>query len=1100
MAGFYLYSGNRQEQLMEKLAEIIRHPLPNPLEKEYIMVQHAGIKRWLSMQLSQLNGVVANTEFQFPNQTLNMAYQAVLPDFRVPGEKEDIQWNIFKLLKTLPDSEDFAILKTYRDANSDQNTFSIAGLLADLFDQYQVYRPEMIESWEDESEMHWQAQIWRMLPREIRENRKQQMLIAYRNKVDRKEAIDHSKLPVRLTVFGVSYITPYHLEVLKGLSQLIDIHFFFLNPCQYYWGDLISEPRIQKILYQRPGYSIDDLHLETGNPLLSSWGRYGQEFFRLLYEKELTDQPEEYVETPLDRGSLLNQIQTDILDLLDPTAEIEPPTGGLLDDSISLHSCHSRMREVEVLKDQMLKKLSDPNLNPSDIVVMTPEIEAYAPLIQAVFSTNPKDPHYIPYSIADRVILKESMVIRFFLDLLTVHKKRFTIAEVLSLFESAAIQKKFELSERDLDQVQSWLEKVNIRWGIDGAFRSSTGVPATFENTWRFGIDRILTGIAIPGDNHLLIEEKSDGSDILPFNDLEGSNALIFGHFLDYFEELTGLIQSSERQLNIPKTIKVWKQTLEDIFNRFFAQDPAWEEEFTILYEALEKLLQYEKQLDKDFTVDIDVIHSFLEKEFSSVSQKKGFMGYGITFCSMKPMRSIPFKVIAMLGMNDKSFPRIDHKVSFDLSGDAPRLGDRSSKQEDRYLFLETLISAREKLYISYTGQSVKDNSPLAPSTLVTELLRYLEQGYLNEAEMSQIIVKHPLQAFNPIYFSNKNQSLFSYSDKNRAAAEQLLKLEKQPHIFQKMTLPKPEESFFTVSIEELVRFFDTPVKSIYNKRLNVYLDEEGELAKENEPFSLNNLEKYIVQDEILKTLINKEDAAHTARLIKSKGVLPHALPGEICYENTAEQMHIFFNQIQDQISEEQLDPYFYDIQIGDFRLTGEIRSARQNGLFNMRPSGVKPKDRLRSWLEHLVINYQKPDHYPLNSILIGFNTKQSSCEIYQTEPIEEPRPYLESLMEIYKRGLCEPLPFFPSAADAYIKGCLKSKSSDETEIQEKGLSEARIKLDGNKKCYSEFKSNPYAVHYFKSSSTVLEMDFIDLTTAILQPAVEHQILLEEEK
>lgn len=567
MAGFYLYAGNRQEKLIEQLAEVVSQPLARPLDKEYMMVQHAGIKRWVSMQLAQMNGVVANTEFLFPNQMLNLAYQNIIPEFDHLWEKEEIQWNIFKILQSLPDSEDFKAIQSYQKANSDLNTFRIAGMMADLYDQYQIYRPEMIMKWEEGEDNHWQAQIWRMLPEHIRQSGKPFILQTYQKQIENGRLNPNARLPERLTIFGVSYVPPYHLEVLKGLSQLIDVHFFFLNPCQHYWGDILTDKRIRNILFQRPGYTQDELYLETGNPLLSSWGQYGQDFFRLIYENQLTDQPETYIKTPLDKSSLLNRLQNDILDLEDPTQNMEEPTGKMLDDSLKIHSCHSRMREVEVLKDQLLKLLSDEKYNPSDILVMTPEIEEYAPLIQAVFTDDPAEEQFIPFSIADRVILKESAVIRFFLELLTFHKKRFTINDVFALFESEAIRDKFEITPHDQELVQSWIEQVNIRWGIDAKFRSNSGVPATPENTWQFGIDRILTGFAIPGDTQHLVEEHSDHSNILPFNDIEGSNAFIFGRFLDYFENLKNLIEPGDIQITENKSLKEWKVCLESILS-----------------------------------------------------------------------------------------------------------------------------------------------------------------------------------------------------------------------------------------------------------------------------------------------------------------------------------------------------------------------------------------------------------------------------------------------------------------------------------------------------------------------------------------------------
>lgn len=488
------------------------------------------------------------------------------------------------------------------------------------------------------------------------------------------------------------------------------------------------------------------------------------------------------------------------------------------------------------------------------------------------------------------------------------------------------------------------------------------------------------------------------------------------------------------------------------------------------------------------------MITSYLEKEFSAVSQKKGFLGYGVTFCSMKPMRSVPFKVICMMGMNDKAFPRVDRQVSFDLSADLPKLGDRSAKMEDRYLFLETLISAREKLYISYIGQSIKDNSPLAPSTLVTELVRYLEQGYLPQTEIKQLLIKHPLQAFNPTYFNEKEPQLFSYSGENQQATIELSQAEKRKKLKQHLTLPEPDSSFYTLSIEDLVRFFENPTRFIYTKRLNVFFDNQSDIPEENEPFSLGHLEQYLIQDEILDGFIHQQDHQHTQKLIKAKGILPHDLPGELTYRNVFQTTDNFFHQIQEYLAEPLLKPYVYDLTIGKFRLSGEIRSARQNGLLNVRPSGVKTKDRLKSWLEHLVINLTRPEGYPLNSILIGFHKKESISEVYQTAPLSSPRSFLEPLLLLYEKGLQSPLPFFPRGAASFMSAYLKGKADDEEDVKLKKAATAAFKiLDSGFQGPGEIENNPYFYHYFQGQNIIEETDFPRLTQKILQPVFEHQ-------
>lgn len=1109
MSLFHIYSSNRQEILLDHLVEILRSPLPNPMATEYIMVQHQGIQRWLSIQLALKKGILANTRFLFPNEVVELAFKKVIPGYGKALGVEHLQWRLFEKLLTLPNDSAFDILRRYQGENREDSAFQLAGNLAALFDQYEMFRPEMLHQWEEGQEEHWQARLWRSLPEETRVSTKPFILTRFWEELSQHEP-PTGELPQRISIFGISYLPPLHLEVLKGLSRFVEIHFYFLNPCKYYWGDILSDKKTLQILSRKKGFSENELHLDRGNRLLSSFGQYGQDFFNLLFEKELTEEPDLFLPNPLsehlpERSSLLQQIQSDIYHLTEGGKSEEAQGNPLIldwqkDDSLRFHSCHSRMREVEVLQDQLLRIFQEANTAPEDVLVMTPEIEEYAPIIQAVFGNDPNDSNYVPYAIADRVFLQKSTIVQFFLNLLDMPKSRYTLPDVLAPFQSDSVKLRFQLEDTELDLIQRWLKAVNIRWGIDAAFRESKGVPPTYEHTWEFGIDRILTGFAIPGKEQTLIQERRTQEWILPFDDIEGSNALGFARFLDYFEALTQLVRPGEMNLLENLTLDEWAQRLENILTNFFAETPDWESELLTLRDAFDKLASIQTETEFGEKVNVDIIRSYLQSELSGILQQGGFLGHGITFCSMKPMRSVPFKVIVLLGMNDKAFPRIDRTVSFDLSGPYLR-GDRSVKGEDRYLFLEILLSAREKLYCSYIGQNIKDNTPLSPSTVLGELIDYVKETYPTAREReAKLITRHPLQAFNTAYFKGANSTLFSFSQENFQAAKTFSTAPQTVSQSLEQSLSEPDAAFFTLRIAELIQFFTNPAKYLFQHRLGIFLQAEESLPEENEPFQLDNLSSYLLEDSLIQAFMQEPEAdlaqkaENVQKLSRSKGELPHAIAGKLLFKGLEKQVTAVFTELQPFFADTPLEPYAYDIAVGKFRLRGTIYTAREGSLLRFRPSGIKFKDRFTSWLEHLILNYARPEGYPLVSTLIGTDKKANRLEIYRTEAIADAQAQLQTILEIYEKGLVQPLAFFPRSALAYMDEYQKFGSdTDETIKKAKAAQKALAIWQGDFNPFMESEENPYFSHCFAGLDLFAATDFEANVLELLKPAFENQ-------
>ncbi|MCX5905668.1 MAG: exodeoxyribonuclease V subunit gamma, partial [Deltaproteobacteria bacterium] len=724
-----------------------------------------------------------------------------------PYEPVNMTWDIMNIFPSLLNNPGFEILKAYLDdGRHDLKLFQLSERIADLYDQYLLFRPDMILRWDKGLDDCWQAKLWREI---VQRKGPIHRAALYQQFLQAMQAskIQFRNVHERISVFGISALPPFHIHILSAVSSVIDVNLFLMNPCREFWGDIVSEREMNRFTTRQKGKDVlpEDLYLETGNRLLSSMGALGREFFRMIGDVD-------YEETPdfADPGeaTLLSAIQSDILNLRERSKgdEIVAHEG---DDSIKVHSCHSSFREIEVLQDSLLALFqNNPDIQPDDVLVMIPDIELYAPFIQAVFSIPSDDPRWIPFTIADRGLLSESSIIDTFLRILDLAGSRYTASSVLDILESEIVRSKFSLAEEDLELIHHWIRQNGIRWGIDAENKEMLDLPAFPWNTWRAGLDRMLLGSAMPAsdDNNLFMG-------IVPFNDIEGGNTEVLGGFLKFVETLFRIVASLEEE----RTLVEWMDFLLDALNAFFSDDENYLRDIQAIRRVIHELSEIQTSSGFDKKISFDVIKAWLRQNLKDIGLGAGFLTGGVTFCTILPMRSIPFKVICLIGMNDDSYPRQSRPLGFDLMAQSPRIGDRSRRKDDRYLFLEAMLSAREKLHISYVGQSMKDNSPRPPSVLVSELLDYIEEGF-GEAVRERIVIHHRLQAFSPAYFSGGG-GLFSYSGENLRAAQSALSGRKEPSEYISSNLSEPEEEWKMINLESLFHFFTKPARFLLQNR-----------------------------------------------------------------------------------------------------------------------------------------------------------------------------------------------------------------------------------------------------------------------------------------
>ncbi|ENE3041561.1 exodeoxyribonuclease V subunit gamma [Escherichia coli] len=1068
-----VYHSNRLD-VLEALMEFIveRERLDDPFEPEMILVQSTGMAQWLQMTLSQKFGIAANIDFPLPASFIWDMFVRVLPE--IPKEsafnKQSMSWKLMTLLPQLLEREDFTLLRHYLTDDSDKRKlFQLSSKAADLFDQYLVYRPDWLAQWETGhlvgglgEAQAWQAPLWKALveytdelgqPRWHRAN-------LYQRFIETLESATTCPpgLPSRVFICGISALPPVYLQALQALGKHIEIHLLFTNPCRYYWGDIKDPAYLAKLLTRQRRHSFEDRELplfrdsenagqlfnsdgeqDVGNPLLASWGKLGRDYIYLLSDLESSQELDAFVDVTPD--NLLHNIQSDILELenravagvnieefsrSDNKRPLDP-----LDSSITFHVCHSPQREVEVLHDRLLAMLEeDPTLTPRDIIVMVADIDSYSPFIQAVFGSAPAD-RYLPYAISDRRARQSHPVLEAFISLLSLPDSRFVSEDVLALLDVPVLAARFDITEEGLRYLRQWVNESGIRWGIDDDNVRELELPATGQHTWRFGLTRMLLGYAMES-------AQGEWQSVLPYDESSGLIAELVGHLASLLMQLN----IWRRGLAQERPLEEWLPVCRDMLNAFFLPDAETEAAMTLIEQQWQAIIAEGLGAQYGDAVPLSLLRDELALRLDQERISQRFLAGPVNICTLMPMRSIPFKVVCLLGMNDGVYPRQLAPLGFDLMSQKPKRGDRSRRDDDRYLFLEALISAQQKLYISYIGRSIQDNSERFPSVLVQELIDYIGQSHylpgdeaLNCDESEARVKAHLTCLHTRMPFDPQNYQLGerqSYAREWLPAASQAGKAHSE--FVQPLPFTLPE----TVPLETLQRFWAHPVRAFFQMRLQVNFRTEDSEIPDTEPFILEGLSRYQINQQLLNVLVEQDDAERLFRRFRAAGDLPYGAFGEIFWETQCQEMQ----QLADRViaCRQPGQSMEIDLACNGVQITGWLPQVQPDGLLRWRPSLLSVAQGMQLWLEHLVYCASGG-----NGESRLFLRKDGEWR-FPPLAAEQALHYLSQLIEGYREGMSAPLLVLPESGGAWLKTCYDAQN-DAMLDDDSTLQKARTKF-----------------------------------------------------
>lgn len=896
--GLVVLHSNRMEMLRDSLVHWLNGNPLDPLEIDVIAVQSNGIAQWLRGALARSGGAVgpgiaAALDTPMPSRLMWGLYRRVLGGDVVPQssplDEQPLTWRLMRLLGSVMDEREvYAPLRGFLSDDDDlRKRYQLAQRLADLFDQYQVYRADWLADWQTgddhlsgprgprplDADQLWQPALWRDILADVgpeaseagRANVHARFVDTLRHWPSGSERPD---LPRRIVVFGVSSLPRQTLEALIEASAWTQVLVCVHNPCEYHWADIVEGRALLRSVrrhqQRRPGHppqlDTDDLHAHA-HPLLASWGRQGRDYIALLEELEhetasgtghvgtrLQEVRVVPVFTEVESSCMLGRLQDDIRGLRSlPEIIDEERVAAPEDRSFRFHVAHGAMREVEVLHDQLLAAFdADPSLQPDDVIVMVPDIEKYAPHIEAVFGLHgPEDERHIPYFIVDRGPGQVNTVVDAIERLLALPVARMSVGELLDLLDIAAVRQRFGLQEDDIAVLRDWIDGANVRWGLDAGHRQALGLELATDlagiHTWMFGLRRMLLGYAT-GD-------ADDWNGIVPFGDVAGLEARLVGTLSEVLERLIHHC----RLFTQPASPAQWAGRLRDLMDDFLSP-PDDIASYTIeqLTQALDSWLEEcdASGFEEPLTLHVAGRHWLSCLQASGMAQR--FASGAVTFATLMPMRAIPFRHVCLMGMNDGEYPRSRTPAHFDLMEKDYRPGDRSRRDDDRYLFLEALLSARDCFYVSWEGRSIVDNRERPPSVLVGQLRDHLRAAWRTADGgdvLAQITTEHPLQAFSQRYFRDASAGahLFTYAREWRSPAG----TPGQP-VGGSSVLLTPLVRDEPLGFAELGAFLQHPVREFFKERLQVR-HEEGDSVADQETFLPDGLDVWALNDTLLK-------------------------------------------------------------------------------------------------------------------------------------------------------------------------------------------------------------------------------------------------------
>ncbi len=1039
----YLHRAERADRLVTALGDLLSNPLPDPFATEIISVPTRGVERWLSQGLAQRlgtapdrsDGVCAGVDFPSPRRLVARALAGSTDEEDIdPWQPHRAVWPLLRVIDGCRGEPWAALLWHYLGANGRSagallragRRWSTARHLAGLFATYAAARPTMIDSWSlghdvDASgsllpaDRAWQAELWRRLSSELGvpspAERVQAALARLRLEPD------SSDLPARLSVFGATRLDPDHLLVLSTLAEHRDVHLWLAHPSPTLWASVQAAPDRNGLgapqVLRRAGDSTEAL---VRHRLLAYLGRDVRELQLALgsITPHATDLQHGALEPS--QQTLLGWLQSDIAANCPIRPLDERPRLDCSDRSVQFHACHGPDRQVEVLREVLVGLLADDaTLEPRDIVVMCPDIETFAPLIAASFGLDTPEAqaehpgHRLRVRLADRSLRQLNPLLALVSRLVSLADSRVEISALLDLCAAPPVARKFHFSQDDLERLHDLVPRAGVRWGFDAAHRRRFQMGEFRQNTWSAGMERLLLGVTMDESGQHFIGTT------LPLDDVDAGDVDLVGRLAELVARVSLLIEACHATQPLTAWVELFKRAIEQLA----AVPPADSWQLSHAYQQLGELALASDQAG-DIALSLAEVSALLSDAFRGRASRANFRTGTLTVCTMLPMRSVPHRVVCLLGVDDGVFPRRPPPDGDNLLADDEWIGDHDVRSEDRQLLLDAIMSARERLVVIFAGCDPRSGAAIPPAVPIGELLDSLDTTARTEdgePVRSKIITQHPLQPFDASNFTPGRLGAhagFSF-DLAGLRAVRAASRERRPTVpvFDREPLPERGDDGL-VSLSDLVRFFNNPIRALMYDRAGLWITRPDEEPDEQIPVNLNGLDAWSIGERLLRLRVAGHEPDSLIAAEWRRGYLPPRALGQKAIHSITEQVEELVRTAQPFLTDRPA-PYEVLAELGAVRLTGTVSGAIGNSVVRVSYSKLAAKHRLQAWLELLALTVSDPSR-AWQAVTIG----RGGCSLLRAVDPRWACTVLTDLIDLRATGLREPIPFSPKTSAEY--------------------------------------------------------------------------------
>jgi exodeoxyribonuclease V gamma subunit len=989
-----LVRSNRTEALADALATQVRDQPLAPWEKEVIVVQSRGMERWLSLALTERLGIWASSWFPFPRRLTEWVLENLgrgRAEGADPYEPNRLMWTIAEELRQSPPEE----LADYVGRGDEERTLRLASQVARVFDDYVVFRPDLLARWSNDRETHWQAELWQRL-RKLLGPTDLATRITEATKALESETKSHSLPLTRLHLFSLETLPPLFLQFFTELSRSVQTTMYLLEPSREYVGDVVPKREREAL---EPG-------AREGHALLSDIGRLSRDFQQLLLETDgAAGRQVEAFESP-GRETLLRSIQSDILEFRSPPEPEARQPARADDHSISVHACTGPMREAHAVHDLVRGALEDdPSLRPEDIVIMTPDLDAYAPVFRAVFGEGKG--HRIPFEVHDRRTRDDASFYDDFLAALEVLDSRFSVLDVMRLLDTSSMRNEARFTQEERARLTELLSAAGVRWGIDAAHRREQGFPEEGLHAWQSGLDRLFLGFAAMPDSAAVFEG------LLP----RGAPSLGDAELIARLSALCGVLFELQQRTRGPLPLDTWADELGRLCVRLFSEDDETSSAVRNVRDALESLRTLAAEGGYTGRVSLETVRRELRRRLVNQTPPAGFLRRGVTVTELVPLRSVPFRVVCLAGMSEDAFPRGDDRPSFDRTRDAHRPGDRNKRDDDRHSFLQALLCARDRLIVTYSAPPGGLRTSANPSPVVSELRESVNDYYASSGGEGLLEpVVHPLHAFDPACFGGGAvpKSFSSrYAEIGRVVSGEpapMPRLELRAEV-------KVEDDAQSLGVGELANWLWNPMKQFIDRVLRAQFERSELYEPTGALTELSPLDAAKVGDTALRAGLRSNALL---RYLDAAPEFPDGNWGRFRRQRLAREVEAIAAREalaapRSPVRTEQLE-----LTVGGTLLEGTLDGVTETLRLIKRFTKPGRRAELVVWIEHLMMQ-AAAGPLPSRTDLV-LRGEASTVELVSFEPVDDPHAELEALVEMYQRSQEAPLPLIERASREFAE------------------------------------------------------------------------------